>query len=161
VNLQLNPERYTGYTGDSARRIWDSIYKENCPRCKGMDKGGKAVTALNNCLCSLPSPLHECLSMRGVYCFIYFSSRYGIVACPSQVRCLLQLSRQAFFKFPCIFSDPSEDMCQEKKALYKLISGLHSSISVHIASGYLLDESANEVYIHGPTLYFGVYRLYL
>ncbi|KAE8815485.1 Endoplasmic oxidoreductin-2 [Hordeum vulgare] len=22
VNLQLNPERYTGYTGDSARRIW-------------------------------------------------------------------------------------------------------------------------------------------
>uniref|UniRef100_A0A453HBJ3 Uncharacterized protein n=2 Tax=Triticinae TaxID=1648030 RepID=A0A453HBJ3_AEGTS len=23
VNLQLNPERYTGYTGDSARRIWD------------------------------------------------------------------------------------------------------------------------------------------
>ncbi|XP_051178508.1 endoplasmic reticulum oxidoreductin-2 isoform X1 [Lolium perenne] len=72
VNLQLNPERYTGYTGDSARRIWDSIYKENCPRY------------------------------------------------------------------------PSEDMCQEKKALYKLISGLHSSISVHIASGYLLDESANE-----------------
>nr|XP_051178510.1 endoplasmic reticulum oxidoreductin-2-like isoform X3 [Lolium perenne] len=41
-------------------------------------------------------------------------------------------------------NDPSEDMCQEKKALYKLISGLHSSISVHIASGYLLDESANE-----------------
>ncbi|KAF8776233.1 hypothetical protein HU200_003728 [Digitaria exilis] len=33
VNLQLNPERYTGYTGDSARRIWDSIYKENCPKC--------------------------------------------------------------------------------------------------------------------------------
>ena len=33
VNLQLNPERYTGYTGDSARRIWDAIYKENCPKC--------------------------------------------------------------------------------------------------------------------------------
>lgn len=36
VNLQLNPERYTGYTGDSARRIWDAIYKENCPKCKHM-----------------------------------------------------------------------------------------------------------------------------
>jgi hypothetical protein len=34
VNLQLNPERFTGYTGDSVRRIWDSIYKENCPKCK-------------------------------------------------------------------------------------------------------------------------------
>lgn len=33
VNLQLNPERYTGYTGPSARRIWDSVYSENCPKC--------------------------------------------------------------------------------------------------------------------------------
>ncbi|KAL6534979.1 hypothetical protein OROHE_013033 [Orobanche hederae] len=30
LNLQLNPERYTGYTGPSARRIWDAIYSENC-----------------------------------------------------------------------------------------------------------------------------------
>jgi len=34
VNLQLNPERYTGYTGDSARRIWDAVYSENCPKCE-------------------------------------------------------------------------------------------------------------------------------
>lgn len=33
VNLQLNPERYTGYTGPSARRIWDAVYSENCPKC--------------------------------------------------------------------------------------------------------------------------------
>ncbi|XP_072991315.1 endoplasmic reticulum oxidoreductin-1-like [Typha latifolia] len=71
VNLQLNPERYTGYTGPSAWRIWDAVYRENCPKY------------------------------------------------------------------------PSEEMCQEKKVLYKLISGLHSSISVHIASDYLLDESTD------------------
>lgn len=34
VNLQLNPERYTGYAGPSARRIWDAIYSENCPNRK-------------------------------------------------------------------------------------------------------------------------------
>lgn len=34
VNLRLNPERYTGYIGPSARRIWDAIYSENCPKCK-------------------------------------------------------------------------------------------------------------------------------
>ncbi|KAI3457573.1 hypothetical protein Pfo_014236 [Paulownia fortunei] len=73
VNLQLNPERYTGYTGPSARRIWDAIYSENCP------------------------------------------------------------------KFP----DPSGEICQEKRVLYKLVSGLHSSISIHIASDYLLDETKN------------------
>ncbi|KAI5662157.1 hypothetical protein M9H77_21480 [Catharanthus roseus] len=71
VNLQLNPERYTGYTGPSARRIWDAVYSENCPK-------------------------------------------YA-----------------------------SGELCQEKKVLYKLISGLHASISIHIASDYLLDEKTN------------------
>ena len=27
VNLQLNPERYTGYNGS---HVWEAIYKENC-----------------------------------------------------------------------------------------------------------------------------------
>ncbi|GJQ68254.1 Ero1L [Trypoxylus dichotomus] len=30
VDLLLNPERYTGYKGASAHRIWNSIYRENC-----------------------------------------------------------------------------------------------------------------------------------
>ncbi|KAJ3130069.1 hypothetical protein HK098_006781, partial [Nowakowskiella sp. JEL0407] len=30
VNLNKNPERFTGYSGDSANRIWASIYNENC-----------------------------------------------------------------------------------------------------------------------------------
>ena len=30
VDLLLNPERYTGYQGKGAGRIWGSIYKENC-----------------------------------------------------------------------------------------------------------------------------------
>ena len=32
VDLLLNPERFTGYAGASALRIWSSIYKENCFR---------------------------------------------------------------------------------------------------------------------------------
>ncbi|KAG7254851.1 hypothetical protein CRUP_002617, partial [Coryphaenoides rupestris] len=30
VDLLLNPERYTGYQGPSAWRVWNSIYEENC-----------------------------------------------------------------------------------------------------------------------------------
>ena len=30
VDLLLNPERFTGYKGPSARRIWRTIYEENC-----------------------------------------------------------------------------------------------------------------------------------
>lgn len=32
VDLLLNPERYTGYKGPSAHRIWRNIYMENCFR---------------------------------------------------------------------------------------------------------------------------------
>ena len=30
INLQLNPESYTGYGGDSAHEVWKAIYSENC-----------------------------------------------------------------------------------------------------------------------------------
>ena len=30
VDLTANPERFTGYTGPSAHRVWKSIYEENC-----------------------------------------------------------------------------------------------------------------------------------
>lgn len=44
-----------------------------------------------------------------------------------------------------VSADSSGETCPEKKVLYKLISGLHSSISMHIAGDYLLDESRNQV----------------
>ena len=30
VNLALNPERYTGYTGEHAHRVWRAIYSQPC-----------------------------------------------------------------------------------------------------------------------------------
>lgn len=71
VNLLLNPERYTGYKGESARRIWDAIYEQNC------------------------------------------------------------------------FENGEEETCAERRVFYRLISGLHTSISTHIAADYLVDESLN------------------
>lgn len=47
-----------------------------------------------------------------------------------------------------LWADASGEICQEKKVLYKLISGLHSSISIHIAADYLLDETKNLVSLH-------------
>ena len=42
----------------------------------------------------------------------------------------------------CVWwAEPSGELCQEEKLLYKLISGLHSSISIHIEADYLLDEA--------------------
>ncbi|GJP74028.1 hypothetical protein CLOP_g4679 [Closterium sp. NIES-67] len=73
VNLALNPERYTGYGGDSARRIWQAIYQESC------------------------------------------------------------------------FQDGSKDTCTERRVFYRLISGLHQSISVHVAASQIWDSTAGQV----------------
>lgn len=32
IDLQMNPEGYTGYGGSAAKRIWSAIYGENCFR---------------------------------------------------------------------------------------------------------------------------------
>uniref|UniRef100_A0A671VR10 ERO1-like protein alpha n=1 Tax=Sparus aurata TaxID=8175 RepID=A0A671VR10_SPAAU len=38
-------------------------------------------------------------------------------------------------------SSGSEGQCVEKRAFYRLISGLHSSINIHLSARYLLDDS--------------------
>ena len=53
--------------------------------------------------------------------------------------------KKKIYSFLLWYADPAEELCQEEKILYKLISGLHSSISIHIASDYLLDEATNLV----------------
>lgn len=82
VDLLLNPERYTGYKGPSAHRIWRTIYMENCFRPKN-------------------SP-HN---------FIQSSKING--------------------------------MCLEKRVFYRVISGLHASINIHLCAKYLMSAQDN------------------
>ncbi|EFA08867.1 ero1-like protein [Tribolium castaneum] len=95
VDLLLNPERYTGYKGTSANRIWNSIYLENCFRPKT------------------------------------FYSLY-------------------------IPSHMLSNMCLEERVYYRAISGLHSSINIHLCANYLLSNSglslANPKGEWGPNL---------
>lgn len=79
VDLLLNPERFTGYKGDSAQRIWRTIYEENCFK---------------------PQP------------------GYG----------------------PYLDSRSIGGMCLEKRVFYRAISGLHTSINVHLCANYLLGD---------------------
>ncbi|EDV95842.1 ero1-like protein [Drosophila grimshawi] len=84
VDLLLNPERYTGYKGDSAHRIWKSIYLENC--------FGDSKETSNEFSSYMP---HRDL----------------------------------------------HNVCLEQRAFYRIISGLHSSINIHLCSKYLLSET--------------------
>ncbi|XP_053208321.1 ERO1-like protein alpha isoform X2 [Panonychus citri] len=72
IDLSLNPERYTGYKGESAHRIWRSIYEENC---------------------------------------------------------FLKAQQKSPFSV--------DNMCYEERVFYRAISGLHSSINIHLSSAFL------------------------
>jgi ERO1-like protein alpha len=86
VDLTKNPERFTGYSGAASRRVWASVYEENC-----FTPVGGTVT---------PPPA--------------FSSAFG----PAQLG----------------------EMCLEKRAFYRAVSGLHTSITIHLAANYPLEQ---------------------
>ncbi|KAJ9078750.1 endoplasmic oxidoreductin-1 [Entomophthora muscae] len=83
VNLLKNPERFTGYAGDSAAKVWRSIYEENC------------FGILNN--------------LNGDNLFLN--------------------------------SDNTNNVCSEKRIFYRIVSGLHASISTHICDQYFNSTS--------------------
>lgn len=80
VDLAINPERFTGYSGEASRRIWRAIYEENCFRPPNASKKDRFSAAF------LPDTL--------------------------------------------------ENMCLEKRAFYRAVSGLHTSITVHLTAQY-------------------------
>lgn len=94
VDLLLNPERYTGYKGESAHRIWRSIYMENCFR-----------------------PRHDITS--------YTQSSH------------------------------LDGMCLEKRVFYRVVSGLHTSINIHLSSNYLLSEKQKNFNFVSPNGHWG------
>ena len=110
VDLTRNPERFTGYSGEAAHRIWRAIYEENCFK---------------------PATLKSAKSKKSTFSAIFL---------PSSI----------------------ESMCLEKRAFYRAISGLHSSITVHIASQHpegTTDQKSNTLFpgvgnpeVYGPNL---------
>jgi len=83
-DLLQNPEKFTGYSGEAAHRVWNTIYNEMCFHPETADKT------------------------------LYLTS------------------------------NTAKSMCLEKRAFYKLVSGLHSSIAVHLCSKYLLKEGESK-----------------
>ncbi|KPP62671.1 ERO1-like protein beta-like [Scleropages formosus] len=94
VDLLLNPERYTGYKGPSAWRVWNSIYEENCFKPR-----------------SVYRPLNPLAPSRG----------------------------------------DDDGLCLEKRVFYRLISGLHTSINIHLCAQYLMDEGWGKT-VWGPNV---------
>lgn len=67
IDLTLNPERFTGYAGDSAHRIWKSIYEENCFGISEFDTLGAFNTQGGLPKGSVGASESECLEQRVYY----------------------------------------------------------------------------------------------
>ena len=85
VDLHLNPERYTGYKGEHANRIWKAIYSQSC--FHGLRESSTGMMA---------------------------GSFPGLLL-PNNDR-------------------DNQFVCKEKEVFYRLISGIHTSITAHIAA---------------------------
>ena len=60
VDLSLNPERFTGYAGVSAHRVWRAIYEENC-----FEGSESSLSKMSKPGVVLPDTMAEVLYMDG------------------------------------------------------------------------------------------------
>ncbi|KAI8089114.1 endoplasmic reticulum Oxidoreductin 1-domain-containing protein [Halteromyces radiatus] len=139
VNLLDNPERFTGYTGPSAAKVWKAIYEENCFNIvHKMSEGCPTCSAL---------PSEESSSN--------FSPLDGLTKVPSSKAQLGALLQDLAEAPDDIDHGDDGEVCLEKRVYYRLISGLHSSISIHICDEYF-DRTTGK---WGPNLECFVQRI--
>ena len=133
VDLVKNPERFTGYQGSL---IWDVIYKENCFNLVTTNDNSQQRKAVQK-----KTPIASEQDLIGRLFTghrISDSLNISVDSTPNQ---------DAIPKVP---NDPAElhgylheiakpedpgssdNVCLEKRIFYRLISGLHSSISMHV-----------------------------
>jgi hypothetical protein len=108
VSLVDNPERFTGYAGAGAENVWKSSYRENC---FSKSKEGQAGAA----------PFSQ--------------AKQGFINV-MQDKLTHEIAKDATGN-PALLEVDVDDECLEKRVFYRVISGMHSSISVHFCWDYL------------------------
>lgn len=133
VDLLKNPERFTGYAGASANRVWRSIYEENCfGGVKWTEPPRYNADSSSSSTSGFMSQQQLIGTIKGVPATLLNPDHP-----PTKGGSLESLIDSV--KSPI---DPaSTEQCLEKRVFYRVISGLHASISIHICNEYLDPES--------------------
>ena len=114
VSLVDNPERFTGYSGPSPRQVWDAIYRENCfSRDLTTDRAGSNMPSTPEREAS--SALKNVMKEHGRQQALARGTEKG-------------LASDGFVL---------DDECLEKRVFYRIISGMHASISTHLCWDHL------------------------
>jgi ERO1-like protein beta len=133
VSLVENPERFTGYIGPGANQVWEAIYRENCFSKASFPKSASLGT---NQIFGSAQPAANDLKwvLQGGP-----KNQPNIVNAPSA---------ETGFE--------NEDECLEKRVFYRVVSGMHASISAHLCWDSL-NQSTGQ---WGPNLDCYIWRLH-
>ena len=118
VSLIQNPERFTGYGGEGAKQVWDAIYRENCFQKSSFPHSANLGLSMNQ------NPAAQ-------------DFKHVMNAAGRQAQ--LQAVRQDNPNMPFVASTGYEvdDECLEKRVFYRVMSGMHTSISTHLCWDFL------------------------
>ncbi|KAF8976086.1 hypothetical protein BGZ46_008585 [Entomortierella lignicola] len=166
VDLIKNPERFTGYSGPSAAKVWDAIYNENC-----FNIAQKMQLASDCEQCSLDREADEELlagALKNAAMTGISLARNPVIDAETEQH--HQQQRQPLVERVGSKKDMTsggsgpvsyeplnpltagvtqdEDVCLEKRVFYRMISGLHASISIHICDEHFNQTSG----VWGPNL---------
>jgi len=118
VSLSENPERFTGYAGEGAHQVWEAIYWENC-----FSKPPSNERSVN--VPGLSAPLAG-LSQNQAQAALDFKQ---VMRAHDRQQALDSGAPEEALE--------TEDECLEKRVFYRVISGMHASISTHLCYDYL------------------------
>jgi len=129
VSLVQNPERFTGYAGDHAHSVWREIYKENCFEMQPQTSEEEEILTRNQ--------LGQGPAKNDLEAVLLGRSKGQRMTGTSLAQEYNQLQL--------------ENTCLEKRVFWRLISGMHTSISTHLAWDYLNQTTGQWVY--SPSAY--------
>ncbi|KAI0103448.1 endoplasmic oxidoreductin [Daldinia grandis] len=117
VSLVHNPERFTGYAGEGAKMVWDAIYRENCFQRSSFPHSASLGT----------SPVAKGPAAQDFRNVLQDVERQQI----------LQLHQQNPSTTFTQTGLENEGECLEKRVFYRVVSGMHASISTHLCWDFL------------------------
>ncbi|PBP22461.1 endoplasmic Reticulum Oxidoreductin 1 [Diplocarpon rosae] len=124
VSLVDNPERFTGYAGEGAMQVWNAIYRENCFSKSSFSKSASLGSSPFDQQGPAISELQSVIRQRGRQQALEEHQKHNPNA--------------PFVAEPSL---EAEDQCLEKRVFYRVVSGMHTSISTHLCWEYLNQTS--------------------
>lgn len=124
VSLVDNPERFTGYAGPGAQQVWEAIYRENC--FSKPPKNTQSTQQQSNPFGGFGNPQQQLAAnqLRNVM------KEQGL---QRNVKSAIAQGSATTRVDPIEF----DDTCLEKRVFYRVISGMHTSISTHLCYDYM------------------------